>query len=117
MLFFRDRPRNTICLAVVLLSLGFVWSCTEPPAPGLKEELVRSLGAEDIGGFHFSTEEDESETVASLTNGALREFIILDESTSTLALKYTLVKEKKTGATRTYKTEFVRKPIPNSQLF
>lgn len=107
MLSFRDRSRSTLCWAVVLLCIGFVWSCTEPPAPGLKDELVYSLGGEDLTGFDFSTEEDESQTVASLTNGALREYVNVDK-TSELALKYTLVKDKKTGATNTYKTEILK---------
>jgi hypothetical protein len=61
-----------------------------------------------VEGFHFATEEDESQTVASLTKSAVRNRVTLDNSTANLVLKYTLVKEKKAGAQRTYKTEVVK---------
>ena len=107
MISFKNRRKTTFCLAVVLLSLGLVWSCkTTTPDP--RGELVRSLKGEDVEGFHFATEEDESQTVVSLTNSAVRNLITLDNSTTNLVLKYTLVKEKKASAKRTYKTEVVK---------
>jgi hypothetical protein len=107
MIFIKNRRKATFCVAVVLLFLGLVWSCKTTP-PDLRGELVRSLKGEDVEGFHFATEEDESQTFASLTNSAVRNLIPMDNNTTNLVLKYTLVKEKKTSAKRTYKAEVVK---------
>ena len=107
MISFKNRRKTIFCLAVVLLSLSLIWSC-KTTTPDLRGELVRSLKDEDVESFHFATEEDESQTVASLTNSAIQNIITFDNSTTNLVLKYTLVKEKKASAKRTYKTEIVK---------
>ncbi len=74
----------------------------------LRGELIRSLKGEYVEGFHFATEEDENQTVASLTNSAVRNFIALEESKTSLVVRYTLVKKKETATSRVYKIEVVK---------
>ena len=107
MIFLKNRQKTRFCFAVVLLSLGLGCSC-KTTIPDLRGELVRSLKGENVDGFHFATEEDESQTVASLTNSIVRNIITLDNNTTNLVLKYTLVKEMKASTKRTYKTEVVK---------
>jgi hypothetical protein len=107
MISLANKLRATFSFVILPLSLGLTWSCKDPTS-GIREELVRSLKGEDVTGFDFAIEEDENQTVASLTNSAVRDLIRLDDSKTNVVLKYTLVKEKKANAAKTYRTEVVK---------
>ncbi len=107
MIYFKKQGTIIYYHAVILLVLGLIWSC-KTTTPDLKGELVRSLQGEDVNGFNFAIEGDENQTVVSLTNSALRNLITLDNNTTSFNLKFTLVKDKKSGITKTYKTEIVK---------
>jgi hypothetical protein len=102
-----NRSKSPFCLAVVLLSLGLVCSCTTT-TPDPREELLRALKGANVEGYYFATEEDETQMVASLTNSAVRNLIILDSGDTNLVLRYTGIKDKKTGTPKTYKTEAIK---------
>lgn len=73
----------------------------------IRDRLVRKLSGEYLEGFRFAFEEDETQTVASLTNGAVTKFIALEDGATNLTLRYVQVKNKKTYADTTYKLEVV----------
>jgi hypothetical protein len=102
-----NRSKSSFCLSIVLLALGLVCSCkTTMPDP--REDLVRSLKGANVEGYHFATNEDETQVIASLTNSAVRNLIKLDSGATNLVLRYTGVKDKKTNSTRTYRTEIAK---------
>jgi hypothetical protein len=107
---------------MVLLSLTFTFSCqpttgptpnsnynanSSPTAPDPRAELVRSLKGANVDGFHFATREDDNQTITSLTNGALRSPVKLDDG-GTFVLGYANVRDKKTNTTKTLQAEIVR---------
>ncbi len=111
MISLHNRLKSTFCLAVGLLFLSLISSCkpTQTEAkPDARDELVSSLKGANVEGYDFATEEDESQTAASLTNNAVRKLIKLDRGDTNMVLRYTGVKDKKTNTTRTYKTEIVK---------
>jgi hypothetical protein len=61
-----------------------------------------------VEGFNFGTEENETQTISSLTNSAVRQLVTLDGGTTNLVLRYTSVKGKKTNVTRTSRAEIVK---------
>lgn len=104
------NKQTGLCLTIALLSLILVNSC-QPPASGAKDEkdeLVRSLKGANVEGFHFATQENESQEVSSLTNSAVSNLIKFDEATTNVVLRYTSIKNKETNTTNTYKTEIVK---------
>lgn len=74
----------------------------------IKNQLVRNLEGEYLKGFYFSLEEGETETVASLTNSALRKFIILEDSATNVIVRYVLVKNLESSSDKIYKLEIVK---------
>jgi hypothetical protein len=76
--------------------------------PDPRQDLLRSLKGANVEGYHFATEEDETQVIASLTNSAVRNLIKLDSGDTDMALRYTSVKDKNTNTTRTYKTEITK---------
>ena len=106
MIALRNRPMSSLCLAMALLSLSFVFSCKTNP-PDAREELVRSLKGADVNGYLFATKEEEDRITTSLTNPALGNPVKLDSNNS-LVLGYASVKDKKTNATKTLKAEVVK---------
>lgn len=105
----------TFSLLIGLFSLGLVSSCNPPPppqteaTPDARADLVSSLKGANVDGFNFATEEDETQAVVSLTNNAVNKLIKLEKGDSDMVLRYTTIKEKKTNASRTYKTDLIRK--------
>jgi hypothetical protein len=122
MKLLHSRSKSALCLAVVLLFFGLICSCNPPPpnppqpeptrsdAPRSdpKEELTRSLKGANVQGYIFETREDDAQAVASLTNPAVRSLIRLEPGTNSVVLSYTSVKDKKSNATKTYKSEVNR---------
>ncbi|MEK6322270.1 MAG: hypothetical protein AABN33_11355 [Acidobacteriota bacterium] len=107
MISLHYRPESAFRLAIVFLSLGLVGSCkTTMPDP--RQDLLRSLKGANVEGYHFATEEDETQVIASLTNSAVRNLITLDSGATDLVLRYTSVKDKNTNTTRTSKTEVIK---------
>lgn len=102
-----NRSKSVFCLATALLSLGLVCSCKTATADS-REELVRSLKGANVDGYHFATEEGDTQVINSLTNSSVRNPIRLDGDESNQVLRYTSVKDKGTNTTRTYKTEAIR---------
>jgi hypothetical protein len=107
---------------MVLLSLIVVSSCTNPPdssgekrppkeepgpKPDPREELVRSLKGANVDGYHFAIKEEDNQTITSLTNGALRNPVKLDDG-GTLILGYANINDKKTNTTKTLQAEVAR---------
>lgn len=105
MIFMNNRSK--FYLAITLLSVGLICSC-DHAKPNPREEFVRSLKDADVEGFRFATNEDKNREVTSLTNGTDSEFINLDNSTTSVVLRYTRIKDKSANTTKTYKTEVVK---------
>lgn len=76
--------------------------------PDIRGELVSALKGAYVDGFHFSSDEDENQTVASLTNPAVRNYIALDDDTTNLIIGYTLVKNKESAVNTVYKVEILK---------
>jgi hypothetical protein len=91
----------------VLLSFIAVGACktmtTDP-----RSELLRAVKDPRAESFLFATSEDESQAIASLTNPAARGVVTLDKGDTTMVLRYTTVRDKKTNTTRTYRSEAVK---------
>ena len=100
-----NRSSFVFCSLILCLSLGFV-SCKDA-RPDPKEELVGSLKGANLEGFYFEKRDDDTQEIASLTNGIIADAIKLD-SDATLVLRYTRVKDKKANTSKTYKTEAVK---------
>ncbi len=107
MIRLNNHSESALCCVFLFLFLGPVSSC-KTSVPDLKGDLVRSLKGANVEGFHFATEEDESQRVASLTNSVVRELVNLDSGPPNLVLRYASVKDKKTNITTTNKTEIVK---------
>jgi len=96
------------CLVIGLFSFVVLCSCntaTKDP----KQEFVRSLQSANVQGYLFSSKEDEDKLTVALTNGAVRKLMPLDKAAPNVVLQYTRIKDKRTDATRTYRTEVVGK--------
>jgi hypothetical protein len=113
MISLHHRSKFTFSLMIVLLFLGLGASCyTEKPGTESghdpRAELIRSLKGANIEGFNFAIDEDETQVIASLTSNAVRDVITLKGDT-TMALRYTSIKDRKTNTVKTYKAEVVKK--------
>jgi hypothetical protein len=106
MISLHNRVASSLCLGVLLLSLGFVSSC-QPKSPDAREEFVRSLKGANVDGYLFATKEDDNQVTTSLTNGALRNPVKFDGAGS-VVIGYASVKDKKTNATKTFKAEILK---------
>jgi hypothetical protein len=105
---FRDnRLRAAFRLASALLVIGLVAAC-RPTLQDPREAFVRSLGNVNVERFEFATREDDVQTVASLTNPAVRSFIRFDVDTTNVVLRYTRETDRKSNAARTYRSEVVK---------
>ena len=103
--------RSAFCLVTALVCLASVSSCntTAPDQkPDARAELIRSLKGANVDGYVFATRDDESQVLASLTNGAVRNLITIEESATNTVLRYTSVTDKKANTTKTYKAEAVK---------
>jgi hypothetical protein len=107
---------------MLLLSSTFTFSCQPPngPTPNSnnnantsttprdpKAELVRALKGANVDGFYFATKEDDNQLITSLTNGALRSPVKIEDG-GTFVLGYANVKDKKANTTKTLAAEIVR---------
>lgn len=102
-----NRSESAVCLAMVLLALGVVCSCNTP-TPDPRADLVRSLKGANVELYHFATNEDEAQAIASLTNSEVRNLIKFDSAATNVILRYTSVKDKKTNTTKVYKAEITK---------
>jgi hypothetical protein len=107
MISMQHRSKLIFCLSTVLLSLSLLFAC-KPAKTDAREDLISSLKGANVEGFNFGTEENETQTISSLTNSAVRQLVTLDGGTTNLVLRYTSVKDKKTNITRTSKAEIVK---------
>jgi hypothetical protein len=122
MIFLRNRLTSSFWLGMVLLSLTFTFSCqpTNGPTPNSnynantsttaadpRAELVRSIKGANVDGFHFASREDDNQVITSLTNGALRSPVKIEDG-GTFVLGYANVKDKKANTTKTLEAEIVR---------
>lgn len=111
MIPLRHRTKLVFCLAIGLLFVSLGNSCQPPktePAPDAKADLLTSLKGANVEGYDFSVNEDESQVITAMTNGAVRDLIKLDGGTTNMVLRYATVKDKKTNSSRSYKTELVK---------
>jgi len=92
--------------AYILLMLLVVTSSCEN---SIKNELFSSIENEKVEEFYYSSEENNEQIVASLTNKTVMKPINFEKNTANLILKYTLVKEKKSNTKKVYKTEIIKK--------
>jgi hypothetical protein len=102
------RSACVSCLAIGLFSFVVLCSCnttTKDP----KQEFVHSLQGANVQGYLFSSKEDDDKLTVALTNGAVRKLMPLDKAAPNVVLQYTRIKDKRTDATRTYRTEIVGK--------
>jgi len=111
----RNRTKFVFCLAVGLVFVSVLYSCTSPQpetTPITKQdaraELISSLKGANVEGYKFATEGDEKLEIVSLTNGLLRDRLKLDGSTANVVLKYASVKDKSANTSRTYKIEVAK---------
>ena len=111
----RNRTKFVFCLAVGLVFVNVLYSCTSPKpetTPETKQdapaELISSLKGANVEGYKFATEGDEKLEIVSLTNGLLRDRLKLDGSTANVVLKYASVKDKSANSSRTYKIEVAK---------
>ncbi|HYK04291.1 MAG TPA: hypothetical protein VE974_21250 [Thermoanaerobaculia bacterium] len=93
--------RSTFALFVLILA----GSCkTSYPDP--RQDLVTSFP--QTSGYVFETRDDDAATVTTLTNPAVRGGIRIDRTTANVPLRYTRIRDKKTGVTTTYRSEILR---------
>jgi hypothetical protein len=101
------RSKLIFCSSTALLSLGLLFAC-KPVKTDPREDLISSLKGANVEGFNFSTEENETQAISSLTNSAVRQLVTLDGGTTSLVLRYTSVRDRKTNITKTSKTEVAK---------
>jgi hypothetical protein len=94
---------------IALLSLFLLCSCDMTAPSDSRGELLGSLKGENVDGYLFAYKEDEARTTSSLTNKAVHDLVQLGEGDSGLVLGYTRVKDNKTNAATTYKSEVVKR--------
>ena len=114
------RSVRISCLSVVLLGLVLATSCVSDtktntnasPQPDVKTdpkaEFVRSLKGANVDGFNFERSEDANQVVNSLTNNTAKDVITMDKGDSTVVVRYTGILDRKSNATKTYKTEAIK---------
>jgi hypothetical protein len=107
MISMQHRSKLIFCSSAALLSLSLLFAC-KPAKTNAREDLISSLKGANVEGFNFGTEENETQTISSLTNSAVRQLITLDGGKTSLVLRYTSVKDKNTNATKTSKAEIVK---------
>ena len=105
---WHSRSINAASAALMLLSLGLLYSCG-PARLDPREDLLRSLRGEDLQGFYFVHKVTDGEEIATLTNSAVRDVINVNEDDTGGVLRYTRVRDKAANTVRTTKTEIVRK--------
>jgi hypothetical protein len=101
MIFLPNRLASSFCLGMVLLFLN-PSSCRDA-----RDEIRRSLKGADVNGYFLATKEEDSQTIITLTNGAIRAPIKFD-SANNLVLGYARVRDKQTKATKTLKAALVK---------
>ena len=122
MICLRNRLTSSFCLGMLLLASTLTFSCqpTNGPTPNSnntantsttprdpKAELVSALKGANVDGFHFATKEDDNQLITSLTNGALRSPVKIEDG-GTFVLGYANVKDKKANTTKTLAADIVR---------
>jgi hypothetical protein len=107
MISMQHRWKLIFCLSTALVSLSLLFAC-KPAKTDAREDLISLLKGANVDGFNFGTEENETQTVSSLTNSAVRQLVTLDGGTTNLVLRYTGIIDKKTNITRTSRTEIVK---------
>ena len=106
MIAVHKRVESALC-SMVLLSVCLVGSCKTTTSDP-RADLLQSLKGANVEGYRFSTREDDLQATATLTNGAVRDLVTLDQRDTNLVLAYTSVRDKKTGATNLYRTEIIK---------
>lgn len=107
MLVKRVRPGSTFHALIAVFTLALLCSSQAASAGDPKQELIDALKGENVEGFLFALDENDTHVVTSLTNPDVHEEITLGSSDPGLVLRYTSLKEKATGATNLYKAEVV----------
>lgn len=72
-----------------------------------RAELERSIKGANVGGFVYSFTEDASTATAAFTNPAFRGGLKLDKQNPHADIRYTQIRDKKSGTTTTYRAEAV----------
>jgi len=78
--------------------------CAKTP-PDARDELLRAVSDPQAKDYDFQLTEDADTRMAALTNPALQDFVYLDRGAPEMVLQYTRTTDRKSGATRTYRTE------------
>ena len=119
---FYRLSRFAFPLLATLLAFGLLSSCSPETdqttnrtdstnradsggAVSAKEELQRALKGANVAGFDFESKEDDTQVTTSFTNSNVKSVIRLDDTTNSVVLKYTSVKDKAKNSTAVYKTE------------
>lgn len=108
---FRNRKKFVFSFVISLLLISMLWACNPPKTeapPDARTALVNSLKGVNVDGYTFTTESDDNQETAKLTNGAVKGPIKLARGTNNLVINYARIKDKKANSTRTVKTEVVR---------
>jgi hypothetical protein len=103
------KPDSAFYVAVVLVSLSLLWSCAKTTVTDPKGELIGSLKGAEVEGYFFAMSEDDAQTTSSLTNNVLNDLVTFGKEDANLVLRYTRVKDKKTNAISTYRSEVIKK--------
>lgn len=110
----RNRTKFVLSFAVSLVLISMLWACdppkTEAPPPptDAKTALINSLKGVNVDGYTFTTESDDNQEIAKLSNPAVKNQIKLARGTNNLVINYASIKDKKANTSRTVKTEVVR---------
>lgn len=103
------RLDSAFHVAVALLSLGLVCSCSETSPPDSRQSLVGSLKGANVEGYLFAVTETDDQRTASLTNNAVNNLITLGSGDSNLVLRYSRVLDRKTNTRSLFRTEVVKR--------
>jgi hypothetical protein len=73
-----------------------------------RADLIRSLKGADVKDYLYSLNEEEAQTTSTLTNKAAKDVITLGKGTTGITLRVTRIDDKKSNASKSYKSEITK---------
>ena len=95
--------RVTLAIAALLMLLSSCKARQSDP----RAELEGAIKGANVAGFVYSFTEDDNTATAAFTNPAFRTGLQVDKQNPHADIRYTRIRDKKSGATKTYRAEAV----------